>query len=158
MIQVSAVRRVGQTRRIVISKKFCISCEDTKGHNEFHKQKNSKDGLQTCCKPCQSIQNKKWTKENPDRSVELGLIYKYGITLEQYNAMISDQTNRCKICRGECPTGRALSVDHCHSTNKVRGLLCSSCNLALGHTKDNIKTLEKMITYLEETRAGQTTT
>lgn len=73
----------------------------------------------------------------------------YGITLADYNKMLGSQSGRCAIC-GTCdPKGRgAFHVDHCHKTTKVRGLLCSSCNTALGHFKDDPQTLERAVKYL----------
>lgn len=79
---------------------------------------------------------------------------KYGITKEQYNQMLQDQGGVCKIC-SEPPTGfwknnvpKKLCVDHDHSTNKVRGLLCDSCNVGLGKFRDNIEILSKAVGYL----------
>lgn len=55
----------------------------------------------------------------------------YGITLEQYEQMLTAQNGVCAIC-GRIPTGRSLHVDHNHKTGEVRGLLCHSCNFAIG--------------------------
>jgi 5-methylcytosine-specific restriction endonuclease McrA len=68
----------------------------------------------------------------------------YGITYEEYEDMLRQQEGKCVIC-GEV---RLLHVDHCHKTNRVRGLLCSSCNGGLGMFKDNKQTLAKAIEYL----------
>lgn len=64
---------------------------------------------------------------------------KYGITLDQYNEMVEAQFGVCMICgkinnRMNYKTGKPerLVVDHNHATNKVRGLLCHRCNLAVG--------------------------
>lgn len=59
---------------------------------------------------------------------------KYGITVEQYDAMLERQEGRCAICRGEDPGGRfgRFAVDHDHATGAVRGLLCMMCNTTLG--------------------------
>lgn len=62
--------------------------------------------------------------------------------------MIINQNNSCYICN-EILSKRAF-VDHCHSTGKIRKLLCNNCNLALGNAKDNIEILKNMINYLEE--------
>jgi hypothetical protein len=60
------------------------------------------------------------------------LSWKYGITLEQYNLMLSDQGGTCAICGVPPGEKRALAVDHCHKTGRVRALLCASCNVRLG--------------------------
>lgn len=59
------------------------------------------------------------------------LLALYGITLEDYEKMLESQNGGCAIC-GRVPTGRALHVDHDHKTGLVRGLLCHSCNHAIG--------------------------
>ena len=74
---------------------------------------------------------------------------RYGITLEQYEAMLESQNGKCAICKGDCLTGRNLAVDHDHETGKVRGLLCSKCNQGLGQL-NNIELLQRAIDYLKE--------
>ena len=64
---------------------------------------------------------------------------RYGITIAIYEEMFVDQGGVCKIC--EVPPRRMLVVDHCHLSGKVRGLLCSSCNLGLGKFRDNVFSL-----------------
>lgn len=78
------------------------------------------------------------------------LRHKYGITLYQYNARLHIQDHKCAICfkhKSEFKDG--LVVDHCHKTNKVRGLLCPKCNAGLGFFKDNTLTITAAIKYLE---------
>jgi hypothetical protein len=72
----------------------------------------------------------------------------YGLSLEQYNELVQKQGGVCAIC-GKPPTKRALHVDHCHQTSKIRGLLCRGCNLALGNMEEDISRLYKAIAYLE---------
>lgn len=69
----------------------------------------------------------------------------YGITYEQYEDMVEEQKGKCLICKEI----KALHVDHCHKTGKVRGLLCISCNGGLGMFKDNTKSLQSAIEYLQ---------
>jgi len=76
------------------------------------------------------------------------LKYSYGISEEDYDAMLSYQNGVCAICDGVNPSGRRLAVDHCHTTGKVRGLLCSKCNTLLGHAGDDVDILTKSISYL----------
>lgn len=72
---------------------------------------------------------------------------KYGITEIEYKEILARQGYGCKIC-GNKPRKRPLAVDHDHVTGRIRGLLCTRCNLMLGYAKDNIKTLEAGIIYL----------
>ena len=62
----------------------------------------------------------------------------YGITLEQYDQMFDQQNGVCAICGGTNSDGKRLSVDHNHTTNKVRKLLCQRCNVGLGFIEDGI--------------------
>jgi Recombination endonuclease VII len=84
---------------------------------------------------------RKWLKKN------------YNITQEIYDEMYKNQNEVCAICNekeiNSYIKGR-LSIDHCHSTMKIRGLLCRNCNLALGHFKDSPVLLLKAIEYLNE--------
>lgn len=74
----------------------------------------------------------------------------YGCTLSMYEDMFERQKGLCAICQGEPDSkfGR-LCVDHCHSTKKVRGLLCGNCNHGLGKFKDNPRLLRRAIAYLQ---------
>lgn len=80
-------------------------------------------------------------------------IKKYGLTIDEYEQMIKEQNNCCYIC-GDPPEKskgfKRLVIDHCHDTNKVRRVLCNSCNIALGSAKDDTIILQKMIDYLNE--------
>lgn len=75
----------------------------------------------------------------------------YGITLDEYNKLLLKQNYCCVICGGDNndKKNRKLAVDHCHTTKKVRGLLCKNCNLGLGYFKDNKSLLLKAIFYLK---------
>ena len=76
---------------------------------------------------------------------------RYGISVEQYEQMLINQNYRCKICSCTDPGHKKkhFSVDHCHETKKVRGLLCTSCNLALGYLKDDVTLLKSCIDYFQ---------
>lgn len=74
---------------------------------------------------------------------------KYGITLEDYNTILKKQNHCCKICnKAEVEHRGPLKLDHCHSTGKIRGLLCDHCNRGLGYFLDNIQSLQSAINYL----------
>jgi hypothetical protein len=97
---------------------------------------------------------KKSKEEDPDAHRLMvrdhGLRTKFGITLEQYEEMSERQLGLCAICvRPESIEGASLSVDHCHSTGLVRGLLCRTCNSAIGFLGDDPSMLQRAIDYLE---------
>lgn len=75
---------------------------------------------------------------------------KYGLTIADYDRMFAEQEGKCLGCLthvDDCPR-QLLCVDHCHTTGKVRGLLCDKCNKALGALGDNVDTLTRLISYL----------
>ena len=71
---------------------------------------------------------------------------RYGLSKREYMKMLNAQQERCAICRQK--SHRRLAVDHCHTTGKIRGLLCLKCNSLLGYAKDNIETLMSAREYL----------
>ena len=89
-------------------------------------------------------------------------VYKrrFGISLDDYNALLEKQNGVCAICKNtETETGnggdiKRLSVDHCHTTGIVRGLLCASCNNLLFRAKDNTVLLRTAAVYLEVANTG----
>lgn len=98
----------------------------------------------------------RWQAANPNYSLSRDLRRLYGITLEEYSRMWDDQKGVCKICgkaessfEPKSGKNRKLAVDHCHATKKIRGLLCSKCNTALGNFKDDIGLLTKAIEYIK---------
>lgn len=92
---------------------------------------------------------KKWTYHNSDKRRNIVLKNEYGITLDDYNRMFEDQKGRCAICdKHQSELKRKLHVDHCHTCNEVRGLLCQHCNTVLGLIKDDVQALQRAIKYL----------
>lgn len=80
-------------------------------------------------------------------------IRKYGITIKEYNEMLKSQDFRCAICETEIDQ-KTLNIDHCHITNKVRGILCTKCNVGLGHLEKTFISndlLDKALAYLGNT-------
>jgi hypothetical protein len=100
---------------------------------------------------------KLWGKNNPDMVKDKNLRHKYGITLADYRAIAKEQGNACAICGGGPSCNKELSVDHCHETGNVRGLLCENCNYALGCLKDRPELFMKAIDYLENSRIKENT-
>lgn len=82
---------------------------------------------------------------------------KYGMTIEQYEGMVSAQDGKCAICEqpetsvdGKTGSMRILSVDHCHTTGKVRGLLCFRCNSTLGKLEESPQLFSAMWDYMHK--------
>ena len=92
--------------------------------------------------------------DDPDRFRAYHYKHRYGVTMDQVRQMHKEQGQACAICSKHIPITGAkrvelAAVDHCHSTKKVRGLLCRPCNLLLGHAGDRPAVLMAAIKYLE---------
>jgi hypothetical protein len=140
--------------------KTCSRCKETRPLDAFWIERR-RNKPKAVCKSCCVIIAREWRKNNPaagrkryvrDKVAvrERHLIRKYSISLAQYDAMLKAQDGKCAICRTpETEQFKGVfHVDHCHSTGKVRGLLCRGCNHILGTVKDNPKTLQRAIDYL----------
>jgi hypothetical protein len=80
------------------------------------------------------------------------MLAKYGVTPEGYQDLLDKAGGCCEICGTDtCATGYKLAIDHCHTTGKVRGVLCQACNTALGSFKDDADIIRRAIAYLKET-------
>lgn len=142
--------------------KQCKDCKIIKPFEDLQKHPQSADGYNSLCLECNRERVKRWRKQNPEKRAEQVrkegkqpytknkcLKATYGITLDEYNSMFSEQGGCCKICKlHQSEFSRALAVDHCHRTGKIRGLLCSNCNTVLGMAKDDIEILKTAINYL----------
>lgn len=90
---------------------------------------------------------RQWRKSNESHVRDREYQKRFGITLEDYEALLRAQNGLCAICSKPCNRGR-LSVDHDHLTGKVRGLLCRRCNVAIGMFSDNPEWIKKAEVYL----------
>lgn len=157
--------------------KTCSKCNQP---GSFYKDKNAAGGFRAVCKTCDKAKASNWNKANADkhadheknyrqsnvdqmkankkryyennsRSVKnSALKYNYGLSIEEFDLMKSNQNNSCNLCkRDESELDRPLCVDHCHTSGKVRSLLCAQCNSALGLIKENIETAKNLLAYLE---------
>ena len=133
--------------------KPCPDCGEVKPLDEFYNNKSRTDGKEPYCKPCKDARSIAWRKANPERLAaqnrRKSLKKKYGITVEQYDEMLEAQGGRCACCGTDTPGGKgAFHVDHCHDTGGVRGLLCQSCNAAIGALGDNVDGVWQAMLYL----------
>lgn len=103
--------------------------------------------------------NAEWCRQHPEMvyaKERRRRLKRYGLTPQDYETMLKAQDGKCAICR-ELPSDRRtvngrpyvqLDVDHCHATQKVRGLLCYNCNAILGQARDSVAVLTAAIAYL----------
>lgn len=156
--------------------KTCPRCEQAKDDAEFGFQKNGI--LRAYCRPCYRVysneyraknlgltleqeaarRNKNrdhlrakqvaWRRANPQVARDWQLRRKYGISWDSFLSIVKEQGGGCALC-GSCD---GLVVDHCHSSGKVRGVLCRQCNCAIGLMQDSTSILARAIIYLEENK------
>lgn len=135
--------------------KKCRECKIEKEETFFGKYKNrNKVYYRNICKSCRSnIESKKYRESSiistraKISSRRIALKNLYGITENDYDKMFLKQNGKCAICKKE--SDKKFNIDHCHEIGKVRGLLCWSCNMAIGYFKDNINSLNNAIKYLK---------
>jgi hypothetical protein len=136
--------------------KQCKTCNEIKPLSEFYTTK-SKAGFQSSCKECIKATALAWHYANPEQKASTTLKRKYGITLEQKIEMLAAQNNCCAMCGDAIEDVSSACVDHCHDSTVLRDILCSSCNLGLGHFRDSTERLERGILYLEKHATKNTT-
>lgn len=125
--------------------KVCKKCGISKDLKKFKSCEDCVDGRRNTCRKCLS---QRPTFKITKRAYQLK---KYKMSISDYDFLLAKQNGMCAIC-GTTNPGKGLSnfpVDHDHFTGEVRGLLCYSCNIALGHFKDSQQSLYSAITYLQ---------
>ena len=122
--------------------KTCPKCRRELSDSCFHKRtyKNGKVGLQHKCKDCASKNRREYYK--PHTSIRL----KLKLTQEQVDHIT--KPGKCQVCGST----KRLCIDHCHDTEKPRGLLCHKCNTALGLLDDDLQRILKLSQYLAQSR------
>lgn len=94
---------------------------------------------------------KSWRRDNPGQTRVIRLRSMYGISTEEFDALLASQGGVCAICETNEPGARGWHLDHDHATSFPRGILCSWCNQGLGHFQDNPAVLQSAIDYLKTT-------
>ena len=141
--------------------KECTKCKVVKPLDDFRKKRGA-------CRACERLYNQKYHKDNSElvserkkeywvKNRESLIVNKrnrlYNLDEDWYENKLVEQDFRCLGClTHQKDLEYALCVDHCHTTDKPRGLLCKPCNLALGNCNDNEDTLRRLAKYAEETR------
>jgi hypothetical protein len=146
---------------------LCIGCQVDKEETiEFyHRCSANANGLHVRCKDCRAEQQREYRTKNRNSVKNKAKLYKrqpevvkrdsafrYNITLSELEKM---DTGQCHICEASLEWGHTdrkqkPMIDHCHDTNKVRGILCHRCNCALGLLDDDTDRLKIAIEYLDQ--------
>ena len=129
--------------------KTCLTCKQTKPLVGFVKQGS---GYRNICKNCHNKKAKTYRVKNPEAVKNSKLKQTLGVTLADKNKMIEKQKGRCPICKINLKDAKFTPVDHCHTTGKIRGVLCGNCNVGIGHLKDSLMNLFRAAMYLVKNR------
>ena len=131
--------------------KKCTNCHNIKDLSCFGSAKHHRDGKTSQCNDCRNEKLRQAYK-NPEvkkRYRNRQLKNDFGITLDTYNQMLSEQESCCATCnRHVSELSKPLVVDHDHNTGKVRGLLCDYCNRLLGNYENKPELFKSFDSYL----------
>jgi hypothetical protein len=148
----------------------CKKCKETKPLDKFHKSKRHSLGRKLECADCTNKYlnnhyhiNSKNNLEFKRKRTDYNYKRTYGISYEKYLEMCKDRNYMCDICNdvkipaGTSPIGSKdiLVLDHCHETNKIRGILCQNCNQGIGLLRDNVDILTSAHLYLLQTETDK---
>jgi hypothetical protein len=136
----------------------CKECSQIKPHSEFPVCKECYDGIRPVCKECLYAKKKSRIQKpenyNKARASQRNSYLKktFGITSEGYEELLKKAGGCCEVC-GKTETycrGKLayFVVDHCHTTGEIRGILCHSCNRAIGQLGDSSDLVDKARRYL----------
>jgi len=107
------------------------------------------------CKPCCSLNEKEYRKKYPEKIRASYIKQAYKVSLDRaYELMAVKNCESCNVkltkAKHNVRTKTDQVIDHCHDTGEVRGVLCSGCNLGLGHFTDSVTKLENAIKYIKK--------
>lgn len=94
-----------------------------------------------------SQRHNEWVKKNQAKVSEYQRAWRYGLTVDEMRTLLEDAGDTCQICLRSFDENKA--IDHCHTTGKVRGVICNKCNFAIGLIEENTDTLKRAIKYLD---------
>lgn len=133
--------------------KTCFRCDRTQPLVEFYRHRRMADKRLNKCRTCTKADTAAWRVHNRQHMNDLNHrrynTRLHGLSVEEYDALY-DGDPTCPGCgRTQERVGRRHAIDHCHTTGKVRGLLCAQCNLAVGNVSDDPTVLRRLAEYLE---------
>lgn len=145
----------------------CRVCNIEQSLDDFPLHPRCLMGRDTRCHACTKVYQAAWYQKNKAKQAALAKAWrlrnpgrkrdadrvgflktKYGITPAEYDRMLAGQGGVCASCFRPPSPHRMLAVDHCHETGRNRGLLCGSCNSAIGMLGDNLEGVQRAVDYL----------
>lgn len=129
--------------------KVCTKCDTWLPNGNFGDRVQAVDGLNSHCNRCRNEARKKWGKATQYKT-QPRKWSKFKLSESEYEQYFIDAGYKCTCC-GVTNKDRRLCLDHCHTTGKIRGVLCTNCNTALGLVHEKTDTLRNLIKYVGET-------
>lgn len=132
------------------AQKTCTKCGETKPLDDFGKDRRASDGKDSRCLACIAVgvrqwraanpgnpaKLKSWRRANPEKCREQKLKKRYGLTLEQFDALLDKQKHKCAVCQKKFDGKGGPSLTTVTNATHVRGLLCNHCNSMGGKLKN----------------------
>jgi hypothetical protein len=154
----SAVRRAAREGRTIRTRRprpaeipagyrFCPRCEEVLPQDRFVRNRTTKSGFGSYCRPCQNAKTSESIARRHGTTRHYHLKQRYGIGADVVELMLDAQKWRCLICATGL-TAKTAHVDHDHATGAVRGILCFNCNGGLGQFRDNPAWLRQAADYV----------
>lgn len=148
-------KKVSEAPKPPITEKHCSGCGECKPVAHFTPSAYTKDGYLPECKACMRVYYAE-RRSDPvvraacaDSNRKAHYRRKYGITVEQYEAMLDTQGGACAICGvSRAESERRFAVDHCHDSGRVRGILCDHCNRLLSRMERDPDWLARAREYM----------
>ncbi|KKM23778.1 hypothetical protein LCGC14_1611700, partial [marine sediment metagenome] len=129
-------RRLSRRKRVKIPvEQKCSTCGVVKPSSMFSPDRTNLHGIGACCKTCRRIRLR---------------AQRYGLSVEALTTLLQSHDGCCQICARAFEAGRRPVIDHSHETGAIRGLLCASCNRALGMMEDNAEWLLAAVAYIRK--------
>lgn len=138
--------------------RVCPRCEEEKPLSDYHKNRAKANGRHSYCKACNAARAKVFSSSRRGKKLRgdyqraYALKKLYGLTIEQYNELLSRQNHRCAICeRHQDEFKIRFAVDHIHSGEGwIRGLLCYTCNRHVVGRHTDPDLFRKAADYLDQ--------
>jgi len=130
-------------------RKTCRKCHVSKDAADFGIDRSKSDGLKSYCRDCA----RKYAQQRRHDSKSEHYLRQYGITEPEFERLLSEANNECQLCDKKLTRNRGSSdaavLDHCHVTQRIRGVLCNSCNMLLGRLEKQPLLISRIQRYLE---------
>jgi len=141
--EVKEIKEFYFVKKLNTYKSRCRTCTN-KDHADYMKTEKGRVSRDKANK------KKNWTTPTQkEYKSHWSRLKKYGITEQEFRDLLEKQDYKCAICNiTDVESGKCLCVDHCHSTGKVRELLCNHCNSAVGMIKESAENATKLVEYL----------